>query len=264
MTDAASEFTFTPLGVGDAFSANHYSSCLLIEGSGTRLLVDCPHPIRKMLREGTDGRVDVGDIDAVVLTHLHADHCSGLEGLGYFSRFVLGRRAVLYALPAVSDGLWGESLRAGMGRLVDDEGAAHAMTLPDYFDLRPLSTKSAIDVAGLRVECRPTRHHIPTTALRIHAGDTCLGYSADTGFDSSLIGWLDEADAFLHETGHGIHTPYAKLAALPEATRQKMWLIHYPDDLPEEANAIERLRQGERYVVAKRGAASELRQGEKR
>ena len=43
-----------------------------------------------------------------------------------------------------------------------------------------------------------------------------------------------------------------------------MWLIHYPDDLPEEANAIERLRQGERYVVAKRGAASELRQGEKR
>jgi len=104
----------------------------------------------------------------------------------------------------------------------------------------------------------PTRHHIPTTALRIHAGDICLGYSADTSFDPSLIAWLDEADAFLHETGHGIHTPYAKLAALAEATRQKMWLIHYPDDLPEEANAIRRLRQGERYAVPTSGEASEL------
>src|SRR5215213_796187 len=96
-----------PLGVGDAFTALHFTSCLAIEaraGSGEWLLIDCPHPIRRVLR---DGSLQAGlslDVDAllgVAVTHLHADHSSGLEGLGYFSHFALGRRAKLLAHPAV-------------------------------------------------------------------------------------------------------------------------------------------------------------------
>ena len=77
----------TALGTGDAFSADRYSSCLLVEAGDTRLLVDCPHPIRKILKESTRGRVDVGDIDGLILTHLHADHASGVEGFAWFCRF---------------------------------------------------------------------------------------------------------------------------------------------------------------------------------
>src|SRR5262249_4736515 len=66
-----------PLGVGDAFSAVYYSSCLALEAEGAWLLIDCPHPIRKVLREGGAAAgvpLDVDRFTAVVLTHLHADH----------------------------------------------------------------------------------------------------------------------------------------------------------------------------------------------
>ena len=38
------------LGVGDVFSARHYSTSFAVESNGHWLLVDCPHPMRKMLR----------------------------------------------------------------------------------------------------------------------------------------------------------------------------------------------------------------------
>src|SRR5512141_155664 len=85
-----------PIGVGDAFSVKHFSTSLALRAEGHWLLVDCPHPLRKMLREASivaGLTLDVADLDAVVVTHLHADHASGLEGYGFYSRFVLGRRA---------------------------------------------------------------------------------------------------------------------------------------------------------------------------
>jgi hypothetical protein len=46
-----------------------------------------------------------------------------------------------------------------------------------------------------------------------------------------------------------VHTPYARLAALPAALRAKMRLIHYPDEFDVETSAIEPLRQGRLYEV---------------
>src|SRR5947209_10881963 len=83
------------LGVGDAFSALHYSTNLaLVAEDGRWLLIDCAHPIRKVLRDAAAAsQVDLGlaNLEAVVLTHLHADHVSGLEGLGYYHRYELGK-----------------------------------------------------------------------------------------------------------------------------------------------------------------------------
>lgn len=243
--------SFVPLGVGDAFSALYYSSCLLVEHDGRRLLVDCPHPIRKMLHEAKDNSgADIGDIDGVLLTHLHADHCSGLEGFGYFARFVLGKKARLWAHPSVLERLWDGHLAAGMEALMPvGESEPRHMRLDDYFDIQPLDFERGVEIGPFCVQSRPTIHHVPTTALRIRAGDSELGYSADTSFDPSLIEWLNEAKLVVHETNYGIHTPYAKLAELPEDVRKKMRLVHYPDDFALEESVIEPLQQGKRYFV---------------
>lgn len=240
---------FTTLGVGDAFSALSYSSCLLVESGGSRLLIDCPHPIRKMLAEGTGGQVDLDTVDAVVLTHLHADHASGLECYGYFSHFVLKRPARLAVHPAVSARLWDGHLAAGMECLMS--AADHRVNqrgLADYFDLVPLDEARPVQIGAFSVQCRRTVHHIPTTALKLSAGGRTLGYSADTCFDPDLISWLSETDLFVHETNYGVHTPYADLAALPADLRRKMRLIHYPDGF-DSADHIEMLRQGRRYTI---------------
>ena len=241
------------LGVGDAFSARWYSSCLAVGHDDAWLLIDCPHPIRKILRESGDAAgvsLDVGSFSAVVLTHLHADHASGLEGLGYYGHFVLGRPTPLLAHRLVAAELWDGHLRAGMSRLKPSvEEGPRAMKLADYFDVRPLREDAAARVGPFRIECRRTIHHVPTTALRIEAGGRRLGYSADTAFDPGLIDWLAEADLVVHETNLGTHTPYERLAALPEPLRARMRLIHYPDDFDLGASVIEPLRQGTLHAV---------------
>ena len=244
---------FTTLGVGDAFSALYYSSCLLVESGGTRLLIDCPHPIRKMLAEAgaaTGQDLDLDGVDAVVLTHLHADHASGLEGYGYFSHFVLKKRAKLLVHPAVAARLWDGHLAAGMECLMSaHDHQVNARGLADYFELVPLSEERTVTIGAFEVACRRTVHHVPTTALTLSAGGRSLGYSADTCFDPELIAWLSKADLMVHETNYGVHTPYESLAALPAEVRARMRLIHYPDQFDHTGTHIESLRQGRSYAV---------------
>src|SRR5437899_2892957 len=62
---------FIPLGVGDAFSSLSYSSCLALGFDGRFLLIDCPHPVRKMLREAavqTGVPLDLDVVEAVALS----------------------------------------------------------------------------------------------------------------------------------------------------------------------------------------------------
>lgn len=240
-----------PLGIGDAFAASHYSFSLALEAEGKWLLVDCPHPIQKMIREA-DAKADAGlspdKIEAVVLTHLHADHCSGLEGLAYFDHFVLRRKTKLVVHPAVEERLWEGHLAAGMECLLPKVGAKHEhRAFADYFDTTHLHETKAVQVGPFKIECRRTLHHIPTTALRISAGGRSIGISADTAFDEGLLAWLAEADLVVHETNYGVHTPYEKLAALPEELRRKMRLVHIPDDFDRLGSVIPVLEEGRLY-----------------
>lgn len=239
------------LGVGDAFSAAHYSTCLALRAEDRWLLVDCPHPIRKMMREASVRSgvpLDIDQVEAVALTHLHADHASGLEGLGYFSHFALGRRARLAVHPEVARRLWDGHLAAGM-EVLHDAGGARARTLGDFFEVISLTDTGAVKVGPFEIECRRTRHHLPTTAFRIRAAGRCIACSADTDFDPNLVDWLGQADLVIHEAGLGIHTPLERLSQLPPATRAKMRLAHFPDHLDLTGCGIAPLEQGGWYAV---------------
>ena len=244
--------TFVPVGVGDAFSALHHSSAVALEADGRWLLVDCPHPIRKVLRDASlraGVELDVGRFEGVVITHLHADHCGGLEDLAYFARFVLQRRPRLAVHPRVLGRRW-ERLAPGMDSLSDRrDWSSRPMRLEDYFEPVLLDASREVELAGFQISCRPTRHHVFTTALRIRGGGRTLGMSSDTAPDPALVAWLAEADLFLHETGPGIHTPYDTLAALPEGVRARLRLIHYPDGFDPGPGGLELLEEGRRYEV---------------
>ncbi len=241
-----------PLGVGDAFSALHYSACLALQAEGKWLLVDCPHPIRKMLRE--NGRragapnLDVGSFEGLVLTHLHADHASGIEGWGFFHHFVLRRRAIVLTHPWVARDLW-PGLAPSMGVLArGPERTKTAYKEEDFFEVRTFVDQTTLGPFTIR--CRTTWHHIPTVALRIEAGGRTLGYSADTAFDPSLIEWLSDADLIVHETNlGGAHTPYEKLASLDPELRARMRLIAFPDSFDRDASVIAPLVEGERVTL---------------
>jgi ribonuclease BN (tRNA processing enzyme) len=254
-----SSVVLIPLGVGDAFTARHYTSCLALGVDEQWLLVDCPHPVRKILHEGSAkaGLSPPLDLDKVVgaaVSHLHADHCCGLEDFGYYSFFALGRRATLLMHPEASARLWNGLLAAGMGQTQSSAAAPSVEKhLSDYFQLIDLDVARPVDCGPFSIECRRTVHGIPTFAFRITARGRTLGFSADTAYDPSLIEWLSAADMIVHEVTTlvhtGVHTPYEKLAALSASLRLKMRLTHYSDDFDLESSVIEPLREGRLYPV---------------
>jgi ribonuclease BN (tRNA processing enzyme) len=248
-----------PLGVGEAFTARHYTSCLALGVDDHWLLIDCPHPLRKMLREasiaaGLPATMGIDRFDAAVVTHLHADHCCGLEDFGYYSFFAVGRRAKLLMHPEASARLWDGLLAAGMETIQSrPDEPPERKSLADYFELTDLETSRPIACGPFSIECRRTFHAVPTYALRITAGGRVFGFSADTAYDPGLIEWLSAADLIVHEAtsmAHsGVHTPYEKLAALPGSLRSRMRLTHLPDDFDADSSAIELLREGRVYEV---------------
>jgi ribonuclease BN (tRNA processing enzyme) len=193
--------------------------------------------------------IDVDGVDVVVLTHLHADHVSGVEDLGFFSHFVLGRRARIAAHPDVARRLWKGHLAAGMERLGTPGGAIAEKTFDDYFELIPLDEARPVRIGAFEIECRRTCHPLPTTALRVRAAGRAVGFSADTAFDPELVAWLASSDLAVHEAGFGIHTPLELLAGLPAETRARMRLAHFPDELDLSASPVEPLEEGRLYRV---------------
>lgn len=272
-------------GVGDAFTERHHNASLCIEEprSGVRVQIDCPPAYPRVLadhrrRSGSDLAVE--NIDHLILTHLHGDHCGGTEAYLYMRRFIVGKKPVLYGAPEVLDPLWPTRLQGGMEELLLDvpretdaaviadrirarsqpdesrpdasrerlgePGPRKQLGLLDYTDRVDLGA-AATRIGPLRIERRFTRHHIPTTALRISLEGRArplIGYSADTAFDPELIAWLAESELVIHETNYGVHTPLASLLLVPEAIRARMRLIHYPDQLDPDTAPIACLREG--------------------
>jgi ribonuclease BN (tRNA processing enzyme) len=243
-----SDFELVALGVGDTFSERHHPTCLLLTYEGFHLAIDCPDMYRRVLLEAgkrASRELPLSTINHVLITHVHGDHMNGLEGVAFYKHFVEQRPLHLVTSPEVRSVIWDQRLRAPMERLWNGH-AFGEMSFEDYFRFEPLSWTKEVSVGPFRVRARQTRHHVPTSALLIEAGGRTLGYSADTAFDPTLIEFLADADLILHETNLGpAHTAYADLAQLPAEIRDRMRLVHYPDEFDVRGATIVGLEEGQ-------------------
>ncbi len=238
------------LGIGDAFTRLSYGSSALIEAPGGYVLLDCPDLVHRALFEATFGvgwEVDASEVDHVLLTHLHGDHCNGLESLG-FARMVLRleqpglRRPRLYASPPASRRIW-DRLAPAMDHLGHLDRPAR---LDDFFEAQTLGVGFETEIAGLSVRCRYSAHSIPTLGFLISDGNWTLGWSGDTTFDREHVEWLAQADLVVHESSAGpVHTPIESLNGLPDELRRKIRLIHLPDDFDPDRTDIPMLAVGD-------------------
>jgi ribonuclease BN (tRNA processing enzyme) len=169
-------------GPGPASAA----SCYLVEHDGFRVLLD--------LGSGAFGPlqalVDPDAVDAVFLTHLHADHCLDVAPFVVWHRWSgrsSGRRIPLVA-PA------GAERRLAV---ICEEGGK---PLSDVFEFLP--TPVTARLGPFTVQTARTEHPIECHAVRLTADGSSLVYSGDTGPSDRVAQLARSADVLLAEAAH--------------------------------------------------------------
>jgi len=160
-------------------------SAYLVEHDGFRLLLD--------FGTGSLGALQrlghLHDLDAVLLTHLHADHV--LDACSYM---VVRRYSPAGALPPLP--LYGP--RGTARRLASAYDGRPGGRVDDVYDVRDLAP-GTIEVGPFRVTLARVNHPVETYGVRVDDGTATLAYSADTGRSEALVGLARDADAFLCE-----------------------------------------------------------------
>jgi ribonuclease BN (tRNA processing enzyme) len=164
------------------------ASCYLVEadedGRTWRVLLDLGSGALGALHRYADPL----SIDAVLLSHLHADHCLDLAGY-----YVMRKYHPTGAQPRIP--VWGPQGTADrMARAYDlptDPGMRHE------FDFREWA--GPVELGPFLVEAIPVNHPVPAFGLRISAGGATVAYSGDTGPCPALDDVARDADLFLAE-----------------------------------------------------------------
>jgi ribonuclease BN (tRNA processing enzyme) len=174
------------------------ASGYLIEADDYRLVLDLGHGAFGALQR----YVRPTDVDAIVVTHLHADHCIDLTayivalrygGPGYRVSGPAGR------IPIIGPAGTRDRLSAAYDPL------ARKLSLHELFGF---TTPAAGELGPFTVEYAAMNHPVATHAVRLSAGGRSLVYSADTGESDELVALAAAADAFLCEASFGPDDDY--------------------------------------------------------
>ncbi|MCP3801462.1 MBL fold metallo-hydrolase [Allokutzneria sp. A3M-2-11 16] len=221
-------------GCGAWPAAGQACSGYLLEHEGFRLLVDPGYAVLPRLLE----LVEASQVDAVLVSHGHPDHCADLNPLLRARIFADSPVAPLplYALPGSVDHV-----------LALDAGPRMAKS----FTSKDFEAGDSFDIGPFQVDSTLLPHWVPNAGLRLTAGGRTLAYTGDTGPTDALVDLAGGADAFLAEASYPDRVPpesaqylssarqAASYAALGGARR--LLLTHlWPGVEPGEAVAVAR------------------------
>jgi ribonuclease BN (tRNA processing enzyme) len=176
----------TVLGSSGGYPApGNPSSGFLLEHGAARLWIDAGNGTFAELQRLADFR----RIDALVLSHVHADHCADVYPLhvairyGFEPRF----RLPLYCPPGV---------RETLAKLLGEDGWED---LGEAFEFQTVDAGDTVEIGGVRLSFLRMDHPAHTLGIRAATAAGTLTYSADTHTGADLAGFAEGSDLLLCE-----------------------------------------------------------------
>ncbi|MBI5941930.1 MAG: MBL fold metallo-hydrolase [Caulobacterales bacterium] len=220
------------IGCGDAFgSGGRFNTCFHLTGAETNLLIDCG--ASSLIAMKTLG-VDRNAIDAILITHFHADHFAGLPFFMLDAQFSSRRTRPLSLIGP-------PGLEAWYNRVMETAFPGSSAAAPRFdFRLREIRPGETLDIGTARVRAFQALHGPPGgpyLAYRVEAEGRSVAYTGDTEWTPDLIGAARDADLFIAEayfrdrpirTHLSLNTLEAHLA---ELRPRRLVLTHMSDDM---------------------------------
>jgi ribonuclease BN (tRNA processing enzyme) len=214
----------------------------LIEEEGTAVLVDCGNGVFAKLRE----RIDYVDVDAIVISHLHADHFLDLIPYSYALTYAPRQQPVPVDRWPGTDSPACPILHVPPGakqvfrRVVGSWG--NEDLIEKAFELREYDPSHEIEIGPIRVAFQSVPHFTETFAMCISSmnGSGRIVYGADCSPTEALADFARDADLMLVEatlprperTGMRGHlTPGEAGGHARGAAAKRLLLVHISDEL---------------------------------
>ena len=181
------------VGCGDAFgTGGRFNTCFHLVGERTNLLIDCGASSLVALERLGIARAP---IDAILITHFHADHIGGIPFFILDAQFSGRTRPLTIAGPPGLE-TWYER--------VMETAFEHSSKVTRRFETRlvTLPERQTVSVAGADVTAFPVVHGKsggPFHALRVAAEGKVVTYSGDTEWTDALLPIARGADLFICE-----------------------------------------------------------------
>lgn len=181
----------TIVGCAGSFpSAESPASCYLIEapyeGRTYRLVVDLGSGALGALQR----YIDLREVDAIAISHLHADHCFDISGLYVVSKY--HPDGALPRIPVLAPQGAAERLATAYG--IDDP-----VGMTEQFDFIGAVDRETVGFGPFTITPRLVEHPVAAFALRIETDAHTIAYSGDTGPTEVLDDVAASADLFLCE-----------------------------------------------------------------
>ncbi len=207
-------------------------SAYMVEGNGVSILLDMGTGALANLRHFSD----YDQLDAVVISHMHADHFLDVIPLRYalkYGRLRPKGRVPLY-LP-----VGGEQMLRTIVSTFASEGPADFLS--EVFDVRTYGPEEEVRIGDARLTFTATQHYIPSFAVRVGLDGSSMTYSADTAPDDRVVRLADGCNLFLCEAsllpgeteGGSVrgHSSAAEAATMAQrAGVERLVLTHYSSD----------------------------------
>jgi len=165
------------------------ASGYLVRAGDTTVVLD--------LGNGTFGALqrylDPFDLDALILSHLHPDHCADVSALTVYHRYHPSRPD-LRPLPVYGPSEMADRLAAAYAPAAAERART---TLSDVYDFRPIGEPARI--GAVEVRAAQVDHPCEAYAVRVSQAGRTLVYSGDTGPCRSLVELATGADVLLAE-----------------------------------------------------------------